>query len=283
MIWESVPGSGLVHETQWKVKEHLKLGELLESDRDSKEAFSEYLKAQSLSKGVTDPAFLLEAQYHVAQWYVRDGQYEQAYESLKPALDRVEAKRQSVSGGTLKASYFAVERKCYELGVNLRMQQFESDPGGGGDALALELSERSRARGLLDELNTKGRVAGRRGEHAQISLMRSNFEVNRAFDHRLKLLVEGGTSRDLELSAAVLTQALANLELTEQDLDSITNQSPEPATTMTAAEIEQSSLSSRATFFEYALGDERSYLWVIFDGRRQSYVLPSRQQLERYG
>jgi CHAT domain-containing protein len=273
-----IRSSESVHDTQWEVKEHLKRGELMEADGDLQDAFSEYSKAQSLSKVVTDPAFLLEAQYHIAAWHLGERQYEQANEALKLALERVEVKRQSVSAGKLKASYFAAERKCYELGMNLRMQQFESDPASGGDARALELSEQSRARGLLDELKTRYTTAGR--EHAQVSLMRSNLAVDRAFDRRLKLLVEGGTRRDLDLSAAELTQALAALELAEQDVNSVTKQAPEPAATMTSAEIEHASLSSRATFFEYALGDERSYLWIISEGSRQSYLLPSRRQLE---
>ena len=49
---------------------------------------------------------------------------------------------------------------------------------------------------------------------------------------------------------------------------------------MSATEIEQASLGSNTTFFEYALGAERSYLWVIGGGKRKSYVLPPREQLE---
>ena len=112
------------------------------------------------------------------------------------------------------------------------------------------------------------------------SLMRSNMEVDRAFNRRLKLLVEGSAKRDLESSAAQLTQALSDLERSEGKAHADASNAPKPAPPMSAAEIEVASLSSGIAFFEYSLGAERSYLWVIDRGKRKSYVLPSRERLE---
>jgi CHAT domain-containing protein len=47
---------------------------------------------------------------------------------------------------------------------------------------------------------------------------------------------------------------------------------------LTAQEILQGSKSSPATFLEYALGAEQSYLWVVHDGTINSYVLNARQE-----
>jgi CHAT domain-containing protein len=275
-----IRSSESVHDSQWEVKEHLKRGELLEADRDSKAAISEYLKAQSISKDVADPSFLLEAQYHVAEWHVRGGQYEQASDALKPALDRVEAKRQSVSSSTLQAGYFAAERKCYELAIELRMREFGRDPAGGADALALEMSERSRGRGLLDALTARYTANERERNDDQVGLMHSNMAVDRAFNRRLKTLVEGGTKRDLDSSAAQLTQALSDLERAEDKVHADASDATKGSSTMSTAEIERAGLNSGTTFFEYALGVERSYLWVIDRDTIKSYVLPSRERLE---
>jgi hypothetical protein len=50
---------------------------------------------------------------------------------------------------------------------------------------------------------------------------------------------------------------------------------------MTADEIERASRNSETAYFEYELGPERSYLWVVQDGKLKSYTLPARQRLEK--
>jgi CHAT domain-containing protein len=270
-----------IKDLRFESKEHIQLGELLEQRGKREEALAEFEQAESLSQGVADPASLLDAQYAVARWYARDGQLSKADAELAPALEKLEMARQLVSSDTLQASYFAAERKCYELAVELRMQQFEREPAGGGDALALEMSERSRARGLLDALSARSASGARRSGEAEIRLMQAKLAVDRAFNQRLKLLVEGGARRDLEANSAKLTQGLGNLERAEDEMHADASQATKPAPTMSAAEIEQASLSSNATFFEYALGQERSYLWVIGGGKVQSHVLPPRERLEK--
>jgi len=270
-----------IQDLRFESKERIQLGELLEQQGKQKEALAEFEQAELLSRGVADPASLLEAQYALSRWYARQGQFAKADEELTPALEKLEARRQSVSSSTLQASYFAAERKCYDLAVELRMRQFEREPAGGGDALALEMSERGRARGLLDALNARSALSARKSGEAETRMMQAKLAVNRAFNHRLKLLMEGSVKRNLEASSAELTQALGNLERTEDDVYAVASQTMKPAATMSTAEIEQASLSSVTTFFEYALGQERGYLWVIGGGKVKSYVLPPRERLEK--
>jgi CHAT domain-containing protein len=268
------------HLLTYQSKEHIQLGELLDQEGNRQDALAEFAQAESLSQGVADPASLMEAQFAVARWYARDGQLARANEELAPAFEKLEAARKLVSSSTLQASYFAAKRKCYELAVELQMRLFERDPSGGADAVALEMSERSRARGLLDALNARAGSGVREGGEAEAHLIHARLTVDRAFNHRLKLLVDGGAKRDLEANSAELMQALGNLERSEDDVHADASRETKPAATMSAAEIERASLDSGATFFEYALGAERSFLWVIGSGKVKSYVLPPRERLE---
>ena len=269
-----------INDLRYESRERIQLGELLEQSGKHREALAEFEQAAFLSKNVADSASMLEAQYAIARWYAQDGQLVKAESELAPALDKLEAARQLVSDSALQASYFAAERKCYELAVELRMRWFESDPAGGADALALEMSERSRARGLLDALPARAASGAHESGEAEARLMQSNMAVDRAFDRRLKLQVVGGAKRDLEASSSELAQALGELERAEDEVHADSSQASKPAPTMSAIDIEQASLGSDTTFFEYALGAERSYLWVIGAGKRKSYVLPPREQLE---
>lgn len=268
------------HDLPYESKKHIQLGEILDQQGSHREALEEFELAESLSNGVADPTSQLEAQYAVANWYARETQYDKADAELDPALEKLEAARQLVSDDTLQASYFAAERKCYELAVELRMQEFDRDPTEGGNAHALEMNERSRARGLLDALNARRTLGAKTGGEAETRLMQAKLTVDRAFDHRLGLLVNGRAKRDLGASSAELTQALGDLQRAEDDAHLAAIHAPQSAQPITAAEIERASLGSNATFFEYALGQERSYLWVIGEGKLQSYVLPPRGQLE---
>jgi CHAT domain-containing protein len=280
-----------VHDSHWEAQERISKGEIYEDLGERREARDEFEEALKLSLGEKnsadenaavpeDPAGVLEARYHVARWYAQDGQYDKADAELAPALERLEAARQSVLSSTLQASYFAAERKCYELAIELRMRQFGREPSSGADALALEMSERSRARGLLDALSAGTASGAHATDERETRPMQAKLSVDRAFDHRLKLLVAGGTKRELEANSAELAEALGNLERTEEDAHAAAKQPVKPAPTASADEIERASLISGTTFFEYALGDERSFLWVIEAGKRKSYVLPKRQSLE---
>jgi len=277
---EAIKYSQTYKDTRFESKEHLQLGELLEQRANSREALAEFERAQSLIQGVSDPTGLLEAHYAMALWYARDGQFAKADSELAPALENLEAERQLVSSSTLQVSYFAAERKCYELAVELLMRKFEREPASGDDALALEMSERSRARGLLDALSARSNAGSSQRNDSDATVIRSTVAVDRAFDHRLKLLVEGGAKRELEVSSAELTQAIGDLERAEENAHSTLIQAQKSIQPMTASEIEVASLHSDTSFFEYALGTERSYLWVIRGGKRTSYVLPPRKQLE---
>jgi CHAT domain-containing protein len=277
---EAARNSPIRTDLLFESQERIQLGELLDEGGKKEEALAQFQDAEKLAEGVSDPASLLEAQFSVAHWYEQDGQYEKAIAELKTAIEKVEATRRSVSESTLQASYFAAERKCYELAVDLQMQQFKRDPSSKGDALGLELSERSHARGLLDTLDARLTTGRQETGRAESRLMKSNLAVDQAFERRLKLLVGEGNKRNLEASSTELTKALASLELAEENVNSTPNQAIKSAATMTTAQIEQASSRSKATFVEYVLGEERSYIWVISGGGRKSYVLPSRRQLE---
>ena len=279
-LTRAIEYSHIPQDRSYESKEHMELGTLLEQQSKHPKALAEFEQAAFLSRSVADSAGVLEAQYAIARWYAQDGQLVKAEAELAPALEKLEATRQLVSDSTLQASYFAAERKCYELAVELRMRRFESDPAGGADALALDTSERSRARGLLDALTARAASGPYESGEAEARLMQSNMAVDRAFDRRLKLQVVGGAKRDLEASSSELVQALGKLEQAEDEMHADSSQASKPSPTMSSAEIEQASLGSDATFFEYALGAERSYLWVIGAGKRKSYVLPPREQLE---
>ena len=74
-----------------------------------------------------------------------------AREHIEAALQLAESVRGSVAGD-LRTSYLATVRPEYDLLVDILMRQHKNHPAAGFDAEALAVSERARARSLLDSL-----------------------------------------------------------------------------------------------------------------------------------
>ncbi|MGA3131305.1 MAG: CHAT domain-containing protein [Terracidiphilus sp.] len=275
IIEAAVADSSSAQDRRVESTEHIQLGEILQKSGKADAALEEFTKAKGLSETIADPASLVDAHYAVAQWRLRVGEYETAATELRAALDKIEDRRSSVGSRALQASYFAAEQRFYELGVDLSMQQFHKQNNEDYEWRALGLSEQSHARGLLDALSAKSPETA----HAQTDVEKertlSSNSLNRAFDHRLRLLVEGGDSREFQNSNDEMTEAIAAVERADEQA------TPPHASTMTADAIREASRNSHTAFFEYELGTDRSYLWVVYGGKIDSYTLPARDELQR--
>lgn len=281
----------LVSDPRWESRERLSRGEQLAKLGLSAGALSEFENARLRSREAEYRAGELDAEYQIACWYVDNGRYEEATEELKLALDEIESARKTVSNRTLQASYFADERKCYELYVEMLMSEYDhqnaSDTtvsidasGSGADARALEISEAGRARGLLDRLSLRGERTLQQTDASSRNLMQSHIGVDRLFDQRLKLLMEGGHNRELQNNGKDLMRSLDALERVENAAHS----APSPVRStrpMTSAAIQSASQSMDATYLEYALGSKRSFVWVINRGQMKAYSLPPRDEINR--
>src|ERR1019366_5562988 len=64
----------------------------------------------------------------------------------------IESLRTEVRSEELRASYFSTVQRSYALYIDLLMRVHQLHPGDGDEARALEVSERARARSLLETL-----------------------------------------------------------------------------------------------------------------------------------
>ncbi len=85
------------------------------------------------------------------------GNLQQAQTHIQAAIEIVEDLRTKIASQELRTSYFATVQGYYRLYIDLLMQLHKKDPSKGYDALALHISERSRARSLV-ELLTEANV-----------------------------------------------------------------------------------------------------------------------------
>lgn len=269
-----------------------KAGASLARGGDAAGALEKFDRALSLWRGIKDRDGEALTLYQVARAERGRGKLVEAHASISKALDIVESLRGNVSAQRLRASYFAQKLDYYELAVDLKMQLAKA--GGRGIAApaelvaeALQTSERARARVLLDILS-QARIEPRRaGSDPKLDeLLRTHEELQRRLNHQAalhtRLLAE---KMPLEQLASV-EKEIAQLAAKYEDVDAQVRErnpryagltKPQP---LGVAEIQRELLDDETLLLEYALGEERSYLWVVARSGIKSFELRKRAEIE---
>jgi CHAT domain-containing protein len=250
-------------------------------------ALNYYHQALSLWQTMGSRNGEAEVRYGIALGESQRGNLKIALDQIKTALAIVEDIRTNVASHDLRTSFLASKQDYYELYIDLLMQLHQQQPGLGYDALALQASEKARARSLLDIL-IEAQADIRQGVDPQL-LDREKWlqrQLNALETQRLKLFNSETTK---EQSQAILNQINLEIEkyLTEYRLlqNQIRANSPRYADLtqpqpLTLAEIQAQVLDEDTLLLEYFLGEKRSYLWAVTADQITSYQLPNRQTIE---
>ena len=207
------------------------------------------------------------------------GDFAAALRWIESAITLAERTRADVRSQRLRASYFGSTQKFYELQIDALMRLHQARPAEGFEALAVQASERARARSLL-ELLVESRVDVREGVDA--ALLKRERDLTKQ--------ISAKATRQLELGAnspqlAPLKQEISQLENEFEMVRAAIRKDnphydalvqPQP---LTLAEIQQQ-LDDDTLLLEYKLGDERSWLWAITNRTLKTYELPKREQIE---
>jgi CHAT domain-containing protein/Tfp pilus assembly protein PilF len=198
---------------------------------------------------------------------------------IESAIALVERERADVRSQQLRASYFSSKQKFYEFQIDTLMRLSQSRPAEGFDALAVQASERARARSLL-ELLVESRVDVREGADAAL-LERERYLTGQLNAKARRQLELGVNSPQLPALKQEISQLENEFEMVRAAIrkdnphyDALVQ--PQP---LTLAEIQQQ-LDDDTLLLEYKLGDERSWLWAITDRTLKTYELPKREQIE---
>ena len=242
-----------------------------------------YLQSLELLQKVGDRSSSALALQGLAQVERDQGNLIDARKHAEEALTLVEQVRSKAGAQEDRASYFATQQSMGEFYIDLLMRMHKQDPNAGHDVEAFQAAERERARSLLEML-AEARVDIRQGvdpkllqrEHEIAGLLNSNAQ-------RLLTLHGAGT----EEKAAALKKEISDLERESQQLElAIRKSSPQYSAMtqpqpLTLKEIQQQVLDADTVLLEYALGEERSYLWVVSASGLKSYELPRRSEIEK--
>ncbi|MCA1605763.1 MAG: CHAT domain-containing protein, partial [Acidobacteria bacterium] len=219
---------------------------------------------------------------NIARVERNQGNLSAAKEKVDIAVSLIESLRSSVVSRELRTSYFATVRQTYELSVDILMQLDKEQPTHGHNVKAFEISERARARSLLETLNEAG---GDIREGVDLLLLQRERSLELALNgkaRRRTQLVANGNSEE----AGVVDREIDQLTTEYAEVRSrIRAQSPQYAAltqpqTLGLKTIQSHVLDDDSLLLEYMLGDERSYVWAVARTEVTSYQLPPRVAIE---
>ena len=235
----------------------------------------------ALSEKTQDRELEVLVRYNISQVHRSLGQLDYARVQIEKSLDLIEPLRLKLVRFELRSSYFASVRQFYELYADILMQLDRRHPHSGLDAKAFEVSERARARSLLDylqqsEINIRA--------DADTALLEQEHTVQRKMNEasirRAQLSANPGSPE----MAAVMKEIDALTTQYEELQARIRSNSARFAATSPPQPLglkdSQLQLDDESMLLEYMLGDDRSYLWVVTPTKMQSFELPPRSQIE---
>ncbi len=243
-----------------------------------------YRQARELFRSIGDRSNEANTLLALAEHVADRGDLRTARTMADEALTLAESLRTNIASQDLRASYLAARQNYYELYIDVLMRLHREEPGAGYDGQALHVSERARARSMLEML-AEARAGITRG--VDPALLERERGARRRLDARERSRTELLNRTHTPAQAAAAERELESLLQAYRDVRTqVRINSPRYAAMtqpqpLTVEEIQARLLDDRSVLLEYRLGEERSYLWSVTKTAVRGYALPARTQIER--
>ncbi len=250
---------------------------------DQSKALEFHLQAAEISRQIGDRRREAKARYGVARVESRRNRLNQARGQIQQTIKIVESLRAKLTSPDLRASYRASVQQYYDLHIDVLMRLHRRQPRSGFSAEAFWMSERARARSLV-ELLTEAGAEIRQGVDTQLvererelqeQINDKTAEQIQSLGDRKKAEQVAALSQEIEQLTAELRNVQTQIRQNSPRYAAITQ--PQP---LTAREIQKQLLDANTMMLEYSLGEERSYLWAVTRTSIRSFTLPKREEIE---
>ncbi len=264
-----------------EIRTLLEIGTLQSHVGETARAQIKFHQALSAAIAIGDYESQAAALFGLARLDADAGHLKQALAYVSQAIGFAEEFRTRIPPDEFRSTYFGTVEQYYELCVDIHMQLRKRFPREGHDLLAFEVSERARARSLLDLLK-EARADIREGADRKLVERERSLQqlLNAKAERHMRLLAEKNTEEAGEVGKQI--DALTT-ELQQVRTD-IRDKSPRYAAltqpqVLRAKEV-QRLLDPDSLLLEYFLGDRRSYVWAIDSDSVTAYKLPRRTEIE---
>jgi len=246
-------------------------------------AMEHHQQALKLSREVGDRMREAKVRYGIARIESGRNRLKQARNQIEQTIKIVESLRTALSSPELRASYRASTQQYYDLYIDTLMRMGRRQPKSNLIAEALQVSERARARSLIELLTEAGADIRQGVDQALVEHERELQEqINGKTSEQIQLLGDKKKADQVVALTQEIEQLTAELRNTQSQIRQSSPRyaaltQPQP---LTVREIQQQMLNPWTILLEYSLGEERSYLWVVTPNSARSFVLPKRAVIE---
>ncbi|MBI3679318.1 MAG: CHAT domain-containing protein [Acidobacteria bacterium] len=259
------------------------LGGIYRASAERAKALDLHRQALPLFRAVGDPRGEASTLYAMARVERDGGELGEARSHVEAALGLVESLRTKVTGPELRSSYLASVHEYYELQISVLMDLDKHTPAAGFAVAAFETSERARARSLLELLTETG-IDIRAG--VAPDLLERESSLRRTFNLKANRQMELARGKPSSERSASLAKEIASLTAEYRDVEAqIRARSPRYAELtqprpLSLEQIREQVLDRDTLLLQFALGEERSYLWTVSADRIRGHELPRRADIE---
>ena len=250
-------------------------------------ALETYREEQRLCEDMGDPGCQAAVLYEQSRLSARQGRPDEALEQIERSLRISEDLRATLTSAELRQSQFAQVQDRFDWWIELLLQLHRRQPGRRYDLRALEVSERARARGLV-ELLSAARAEVLSGVDPALLTRKRQIEgrIREVMAGRLRLRQSGGSGEERAAALADLEIRLADLQRQHQQLETqLRRRSPGYAALLLPQPLDseaiQALLDEDTLLLEMHLGERQGVLWLISRQGVESYPLPSRAAIEQ--
>lgn len=253
---------------------HLKLGQLdLAAGR-----FEAAIRLGGEFPSIVAPGLLRHATVREEQ-----GRWDEAKSDIEKAIEIIELTRRNVAGQQLQVGFFASKQAYYGFYIDLLLRLAEIHPQEkeAYSARALEVSEKARARGLLDLL-AEGRIDVSQGLGPDLREREERLADELAKVQSESRMRDPGSQRaqELEMKLKELIDAREKLDWEIRGRNARYAQVRYPIP-LKVSEIQAHDLDPDTALLEYVLGEERSTLFVVTLEGLSTYKLPPADEIAK--
>ena len=203
---------------------------------------------------------------------------------VEAALASVESTRVSLKDRKLRTSFFASVRKYHEVHIDVLMRLHKENPTAGFDVAALKASESARARSLLESLSE---VNSEIGQGIDPTLLARERTVRQLISDKAELQMRLLSGNHTEEQASSMAKDLDALTAEYDQVQTQIRQNNPRYTALTQPvslslqEIQSRLLDPDTVLLEYALGEDKSYAFLVSPMSLKTFELPKRDQIEK--
>lgn len=246
---------------------------------DNSRAEENYSAALALSRKLGNRDDIVDALYHYALFNESQNQRAAALEKMSEVLRILEDLRNTINNEGFRIGFFSKQQKYYDFYVSLLVSRYEQGNNKEFAELALFVSEKARARSLLDSLN-ESRLNNNSGVSRDLIEREKTLRQKIKFIENKRQESAGKYADEKAIGELIDSYWKLRAEIRKENPQFASLIQPEA---IAVDKIRSDLLDENTVLLEYVLGSERSYLFFVGKTSIEVIFLPNRVEIEKIG